>query len=74
MKRDLKYSRFVYNGKASNIDDDFGTYWGRSKRENKPIYLLRYVSTKNNQKRYSEEGLDLLRKKYPELSYKNQIK
>lgn len=73
LKRDIKHSRFVYDEKVSEPNDDFGTYCGKSKREGKPIYLLRYVTTKNGQKRYSENALELLRKKYPELRYDKEV-
>ena len=73
LKREIKHSRFIYDGRLSEPNDDFGTYWGKSIREKKPIYLLRYVTIKNGQKRYSENALELLRKKYPELRYDKEV-
>ena len=49
---------------------DLGTYWSKSKKENKPLYVLKYVTIKNGEKRYSEEGLIKMKEMYPDLVYK----
>jgi len=42
----------------------------KSKKENKPLYVLKFVSSKNGVKRYSEEGLEKVKEMYPDLVYK----
>ena len=71
VKREIVTSGIVYDGKLyRNNEYDLGTFWSKSKRENKPLYVLKFVSSKNEVKRYSEKGLDKLKELYPELIYK----
>lgn len=41
----------------------------KSNKENKKLYVLRYVTIKNGIKHYDENNLIKLKQKYPELSY-----
>lgn len=71
VKRTIVSSGIVYDGKLyRNNQYDLGTYWRKSKKENKPLYVLKYVTIKNGIKSYSEEGLEKVKKMYPELVYK----
>jgi hypothetical protein len=71
VKRTITTAAIVYDGKLYRNDQyDLGTYWSRSKKENKPLYVLKFVTIKNGEKRYSEEGLQKLKEMYPDLVYK----
>lgn len=71
VKRSISGSAIVYDGKLYRNDEyELYTYWNKSKREEKPLYVLKYVTTKNGIKRYSEEGLKKVKDMYPELVYK----
>jgi hypothetical protein len=61
---------FYRNGNLGGGPFDHGSYWAKSKKENKPLYVLKFVSSKNGIKRYSEEGLEKVKEMYPELIYK----
>lgn len=47
--------------------DDFNEDWFKSLRENIPFYVLKYVTIKNGEKRYSEDGLNQVKKEFPEI-------
>jgi len=74
--REVVTSGFVYEGvfyrnaRLGGGPFDKGSYWAKSKKENKPIYALKFVSSKNGVKRYSEEGLKKVKELYPDLVYK----
>jgi hypothetical protein len=71
VKRTIVTSAIVYDGKLyRNSEYDLGTFWSKSKRENKPLYILKFVSIKNGNKAYSQEGLDKIKEMYPDLLYK----
>ena len=76
VKREIVTSGLVYDGvfyRGGNLGGgpfDHGSYWAKSKKENKPLYVLKFVSSKNGVKRYSEEGLEKVKEMYPELVYK----
>jgi hypothetical protein len=76
VKREIVTSGLVYDGvfyRGGNLGGgpfDHGSYWAKSKKENKPLYVLKFVSSKNGIKRYSEEGLEKVKEMYPELIYK----
>jgi hypothetical protein len=75
VKREIVTSGLVYDGvfyKGGNVGGgpfDEGSYWAKSKKENKPLYVLKFVSSKNGIKRYSEEGLEKVKEMYTELVY-----
>jgi hypothetical protein len=74
-KRGIVTSGLVYDGvfyKGGDVGGgpyDEGSYWAKSKKENKPLYVLKFVSSKNGVNRYSEEGLEKVKEMYPELVY-----
>jgi len=71
VKRSVMTSAIVYDGKLYRNDQfDLLTYWSKSKKENKPLYVLKFVTIKNGEKRYSEEGLQKVKEMYPDLVYK----
>jgi hypothetical protein len=79
VQREIITSGFVYEGIFYRNDRnarlgggpfDQGSYWAKSKKENKPLYVLKFVSSKNGVKRYSEEGLETVKQMYPDLVYK----
>jgi hypothetical protein len=76
VKREIVTGGLVYDGvfyRGGNLGGgpfDHGSYWAKSKKENKPLYVLKFVSSKNGVKRYSEEGLEKVKEMYPELVYK----
>ena len=76
VKRGIVTGGLVYDGvfyRGGNLGGgpfDHGSYWAKSKKENKPLYVLKFVSSKNGVKRYSEEGLEKVKEMYPELVYK----
>lgn len=74
LRRSSIRSAYVFEGKIyTNDEGDFNRDWFRSMRENIPFYVLKYVTIKNGEKRYSESGLDELMeyasKEFPELIY-----
>lgn len=70
VKRSIVTSAIVYDGKLYRNDQyDLGTYWSKSKKENKPLYVLKFVTIKNGNKAYSQEGLDKMKEIYSELAY-----
>lgn len=72
VKRTITTSAIVYDGKLYRNDEyDLGTFWRKSKKENKPLYVLKFVTIKNGRKAYSEEGLQKMKEMYPELVYKS---
>lgn len=72
VKRTIVTSAIVYDGKLyRNSEYDLGTFWAKSKRENKPLYVLKFVTIKNGNKAYSQEGLDKMKEMYPDLVYKS---
>ncbi len=71
LKRTVVTSAAVYEGKLyRGREYRLHELWPKSKRENKPLYLLQFVTIKNGKKTYSQEGLDKLKEMYPELVYK----
>lgn len=57
LRREIVTSGIVYDGKLyRNNEYRLSDFWNRSKRENKPLYVLKFVSSKNGVNRYSEEG------------------
>lgn len=72
VERTIVTSAIVYDGKLyRNSEYDLGTFWSKSKRENKPLYVLKFVTIKNGNKAYSQEGLDKMKEMYPDLVYKS---
>ena len=69
LKRGLVTGGLVYDGVFYRGADAYD-YWSKSKREKKPLYVLKFVSSKNGVKKYSEEGLETLKELFPELIYK----
>jgi hypothetical protein len=69
VRRELVTSGLVYDG-VFYRGGDLNEYWSKSKREKKPLYVLKFVSSKNGIKRYSEEGLETMKELYPDLMYK----
>lgn len=69
LKRGLVTGGLVYDG-VFYKGGDLNTYWSKSKNEKKPLYILKFVSSKNEVKKYSEEGLETLKELFPELVYK----
>ena len=69
VRRELVTSGLVYDG-VFYRGGDLNVYWSKSKREKKPLYVLKFVSSKNGIKRYSEEGLETIKELYPDLMYK----
>jgi hypothetical protein len=71
VRRSIVSSGIIYDGKLYRNDQyDLGNFWRKSKKENKPLYVLKFVTIKNGTKAYSEEGLEKIREMYPELIYK----
>lgn len=71
LRREIVTSGIVYDGKLyRNNEYRLSDFWKRSRRENKPLYVLKFVSSKNGVNRYSEEGLEKLKRLYPDLCYK----
>ena len=71
VKRSIVTAAIVYDGKLyRNSQYDLSTYWSKSKREDKPLYVLKFVTIKNGKKAYSQEGLDKMKEMYPDLVYK----
>jgi hypothetical protein len=71
VKRTITTAAIVYNGILYRNDQyDLIEYKSKSKKENKPLYVLKYVTIKNGVKAYSEEGLEKLKEMYPDLVYK----
>lgn len=74
LQRTSVWGAYVFKGKLyMGNDRDFNRDWIKSIRENIPFYVLKYVTIKNGEKRYSESGLDELMeyasKEFPELIY-----
>jgi hypothetical protein len=69
VRRELVTSGLVYDG-VFYRGGDLNEYWSKSKREKKPLYVLKFVSSKNGIKRYSEQGLETMKELYPDLMYK----
>jgi len=69
VKREIVTSGLVYDG-IFHKGGDLNKYWSKSKKENKPLYILKFVSSKNDVKRYSEQGLETMKELYPDLIYK----
>jgi hypothetical protein len=63
----IVYDGNLFRGNQYRLSD----YWIRSKKENKPLYILQFVTIKNGRKAYSEEGLQKMKEMYPELVYKS---
>ena len=73
VRRSVVTSAIVYDGKLYRNDQyELITYRNKSKRENKPLYMLKYVTIRNDRKEYSQEGLDKMKEMYPEFVYKNE--
>lgn len=71
VKRTIFTSGIVYDGVLYRNDQyNLLEYRHKSKRENKPLYVLKFVTIKNGQRAYSERGLGLMKEKYPEFIYK----
>lgn len=68
LMRSVSKPGIAYDGKVMH-EYDFGNLLVLSKKENKPLYSLIYVTIKNGIKRYSEKGLEELKAEYPEFLY-----
>lgn len=71
LNRSITTSAAVYDGKFYRGNEyRLLDLWSKSKREDKPLYVLNFVTTKNGKKAYSQEGLDKMKEMYPDLVYK----
>ena len=73
VRRTSVRSTYVFQGQVKVNSDDFNEDWSKSLRENIPFYVLKYVTIKNGEKRYSEDGLNQVKKEFPEIIYRKEI-
>lgn len=72
VRRSSVRSSYVFQGQIKVNSDDFNDDWFKALKKNIPFYVLKYVTIKNGEKRYSETGLNQVKQEFPELIYKKE--